>query len=450
MLEGIHGSGSIPAAGDLLLGKYRVERLLGRGGMGVVLAARHLELDEIVAIKLVLPNHAAGEEIVARFVREARAAAKIRGEHVARVTDVGRLENGVPYMVMELLDGEDLEKCVERAGPLSVAHAVDCVLQACEALAEAHGLGIVHRDLKPSILFLTTRVDGTPCVKVLDFGISKLTTGDQAMTTTQQMLGSPLFMSPEQLNSARDVDIRTDVWSLGVIFYQLLTGVYPFVAETMPQLIAKIVLEPPAPVRQHRPEVDPGLERVIMHCLEKQRAARIPDVATLAAALAPFASETGRSSVRRIFAIVERTTGSHRAVPVVTPHAPVAESVTNSPWVETGAPRRTSSMAWIALPVAALIIAAVVVGAIMLGRGAKTAESASNAVAAPFVSSAKAEVTAPPPAVSPNASAEAVAVAASSATAATKATATPKQTVAPKPKPSIKKPADSDPFGGAR
>src|SRR5438105_6241851 len=221
-----------PQPGDMLLGKYRVEHVLGKGGMGVVVSAWHVGLDERVAIKFLLPAVASSQDVVRRFLREAQAAVKIRNEHVARVTDVGTLENGAPYIVMEHLAGVDLGELVDKRGPMPIPDAVECVLQACEALAEAHAMGIVHRDIKPANLFLTSRPDGSPCVKILDFGISKVKTPDsQGMTKTQGMMGSPLYMSPEQLTSAKDVDHRADVYALGVVLYELLTGKQPYDAE---------------------------------------------------------------------------------------------------------------------------------------------------------------------------------------------------------------------------
>jgi len=182
------------SVGEILAGKYRIDRVLGAGGMGVVVAAHHLQLDERVAIKFLLPEMLAQQDAVMRFSREARAAVKIKSEHVARVTDVGTLETGAPYMVMEYLEGIDLAELVRR-GPLPITQAVDFVLQACEAIAEAHALGIVHRDLKPANLFLATLPGGVQSVKVLDFGISKLTGlsasgGQDSATRTKALMGS--------------------------------------------------------------------------------------------------------------------------------------------------------------------------------------------------------------------------------------------------------------------
>ena len=190
--------------GDVLDDKYLVERVLGSGGMGLVLAATHLTLRQPVALKLLLPSSLDDAIVVSRFEREARAAAMLKGEHVARVLDVGHIANGSPYMVMELLEGSDLEKIVEDNGPIATDVAVSYILQACAAIAEAHANGIIHRDLKPHNLFLAKRVDGEPIVKILDFGISKLPDEeDQGLTRTRDVMGSPLYMAPEQLQEAR-------------------------------------------------------------------------------------------------------------------------------------------------------------------------------------------------------------------------------------------------------
>jgi serine/threonine protein kinase len=296
---------SEPREGDVLAGKFRIERVLGVGGMGMVVSAMHLQLDERVAIKFLLPEALMNPEAVARFGREARAAVKIKSEHIARVTDVGALETGAPYMVMELLRGRDLSDLLRDHGALPVPLAVEYVLQACEALAEAHALGIVHRDLKPANLFLTHRADGSPCVKVLDFGISKVTrpTGsgsDMGMTRTQSILGSPLYMSPEQMASARDVDQRTDIWAMGTVLFELLTGRVPFEAETMPQLCTLILHAEPPPPRSVRPDLPEGLEAVVLRCLRKDRAMRYQNVAELAFDLAGYAPDAGPRSAERI------------------------------------------------------------------------------------------------------------------------------------------------------
>jgi serine/threonine-protein kinase len=295
--------------GQILAGKYRVERVLGAGGMGFVVAAHHLQLDEKVAIKFLLPEILQNAEAVARFAREARAAAKIKSEHVARVIDVGTLDSGAPYTVMEFLDGIDLAAWIRKDGPLSVELAVEFVLQACEAVAEAHALGIVHRDLKPSNLFVIRRRDQHLSVKVLDFGISKFTggiaTSGAAMTRTGGTIGSPLYMSPEQMQAASTVDARTDLWSLGVVLYEALSGVSPFAAETVPEVCARILTTVPAPLRVLRPELPAAVEALVQRCLEKDRERRLPDVGELATSLAPFGSENAQLSARRIAGVLQ-------------------------------------------------------------------------------------------------------------------------------------------------
>jgi serine/threonine-protein kinase len=295
------------APGQVLAGKYRVERVLGKGGMGMVVAALHLQLDKRVALKFLLPEVAQNPEIIARFAREARAAGKIESEHVAKVLDVGTLEDGMPYMVMEYLEGQDLSQHVKQRGALPGQDAIEYVLQACEALAEAHKAGIVHRDLKPANLFLTHRADGSPCVKVLDFGISKVALADaqgQAMTQTSALMGSPNYMAPEQLRSARNVDARTDIWSLGIILQELITGDVAFKADTVPELYVSILQSPPIPLRSRRPDAPPQMEAIVTRCLEKDPARRFANVGELATALGELAPARARLSVERITRIV--------------------------------------------------------------------------------------------------------------------------------------------------
>lgn len=273
--------------GETLAGKYRVERVLGRGGMGIVVTARHLELDERVAIKFLVgePSQVA----VDRFLREGRAAVKVKGEHVCRVFDFGRLEEtGEPYIVMEHLEGTDLARKLDRDGPQPAEAVVGWMIEACDALAEAHALGIVHRDLKPANVFLANRPDGSTCAKVLDFGISKLPKAE-TFTQTAAIMGSPVYMSPEQMESARDVDARSDVWSLGVMLYELIAGAPPFVAESMVQLAVKVRENEPRPIRELVPDVPELLVIAIGKCLAKKPGARYASVAELATALAPLA-----------------------------------------------------------------------------------------------------------------------------------------------------------------
>ncbi len=279
--------------GDLVAGKYRIERVLGIGGMGVVVAAHHVELEEKVAIKVLLPELMALEEAVTRFAREARAAVKIKSEHVARVFDVGTLESGAPYIVMELLAGIDLSEWLARTGRLQVETAVDFVLQACVGVAEAHAIGIVHRDIKPANLFCTKKSDGTFTIKVLDFGISK-GTGVPALgasvTQPAQVMGSPTYMSPEQIHAPLEVDVQADVWAMGITLYELLAGAAPFGGASVAEVAYRIASERPAPLREFRSDVPEALEAVILRSLEKDKMNRHANVAELAATLSEFGS----------------------------------------------------------------------------------------------------------------------------------------------------------------
>jgi len=305
-------SGEITAIqpGVILRGKYRVERVLGAGGMGVVVLATHLRMAQRVAVKLLRSEARFGADVVERFAREARAASKLRGEHVVRILDVDDSDAGEPFLVMEYLEGTDLQARLSAQGAgAAIEDAVGWVVQACEGMAEAHALGIVHRDLKPANLFLTRRPDGSEVVKILDFGISKIvepeTKSELAITRPQVAIGSPSYMSPEQLKNAAGVDARADTWALGVMLYELLTNRLPFEATSTAALAACIASEPPRPLRDVRPEVPEEIERIVARCLEKDPAKRFADVAELARALAPFAP-TAQSAALRAARVTEQ------------------------------------------------------------------------------------------------------------------------------------------------
>ncbi|MEO8877963.1 MAG: serine/threonine-protein kinase [Polyangiaceae bacterium] len=306
----------IPHAGDTIGGKYRVERDLAAGGMGAILLATDLSTGDHVAVKVMLPAAMEIEGAVTRFEREARAAAGILSEHVVRIFHVGELPNGAPFMVMEYLEGKDLGEVVGPEKSLKVREAADYVLQTCEAMAEAHKSGIVHRDLKPSNLFLLDRPDGSKIIKVLDFGISKFSADSPAigkdgasLTATRTMMGSPLYMSPEQVRSAKNVDRRSDIWSLGVILYELLSGRLPFEADNAGAICAMIVADAPVPLRWMNKELPENLEKVVMRCLAKEPAERYQDVAELAAALRPFASNAGHVAAAQTQKTMENASG---------------------------------------------------------------------------------------------------------------------------------------------
>ena len=327
------------AVGQVVAQKYRVDRFIGQGGMGVVVAGFHLELDQPVAIKFLSAESGLHSEGAERFRREARAAAKIHSEHVARVFDIGLLDERVPYMVMELLHGSDLEHELEKRGALPVAEAVGYVLQAIDAVAEAHSVGIVHRDLKPTNLFLAERADGSRIVKVLDFGISKsLSSGrprEVALTRTAAFVGSPLYMSPEQMRSARDVDARADVWGLGAILYVMITGQLPHPGGSLPEVCVAVMNTMPRPIKDFVPDAPDELEPIIMKCLAKEPAERYTSVAELAEQLLPFAPEWQL--------VVERATRLLGGAPQAAAYPPAPVRSSNAPALSGATPHRISA-----------------------------------------------------------------------------------------------------------
>ena len=282
------GVSGYPNAGTVLLGKYRVESLIGAGGMGYVLKAHHLELDQPVAIKCLLPELLNREDQVQRFSREARACSKLRGPHVARVMDVGRLPDNSPIIVMEYLEGADLGAIIKAHGAQDPAMAVDMLLQACEGLAEAHGAGIIHRDVKSSNFFIVQPPNQPPLLKVLDFGIATAPAGTSDLTGDTTVMGTPDYMAPEQMRSTKDVDQRSDIWSLGVVLYELLDGTRPFRSETYASLCFAVGMDPPEAMTQPVPA---GLQQIVLRCLAKPLAERYQTVAELAWDLVPFASD---------------------------------------------------------------------------------------------------------------------------------------------------------------
>jgi len=390
---------ALPEPGSRFAGKYVIERELGAGAVGVVYSATHEELRQRVAIKLLREEAPVPSE---RMLREARAAVALQSEHVVRVMDVGRDEGRV-FLVMEQLEGADLASVLRARGRLPVSEAVDYVLHACAGVAEAHARGIVHRDLKPSNLFLTKRADGSPLVKVLDFGISKTSEGDDlegSLTGTSDILGSPLYMSPEQVRGAKNVDHRTDVWSLGVILFRLLSGKAPFGGsgvKSVSAALASVVGDEPQPLRELEPGVPRDLEAAVMRCLEKSPDARFASVAELATALAPFGTDEGRAAVVRL--VRDRAVEAHRR------------------------PRR--GQRWVLLAVAAAVLLGVPAALLIAHRPGRLA-----AASEPPGASAVARTPAPP------ASTTAVDVAdTTSASASPPAPPPPSQSAAARPRP---------------
>lgn len=418
--------------GDVVADKYVVERTLGIGGMGVVVAARDRLLDRQVAIKFLLPKLAGSETAVQRFVREARAATRISSEHVVRLLEIEKLPDGTPFFVMEYLDGSDLRAVLRDRGVLSPSLAVDYVLQAAQAVAEGHVRGVVHRDIKPSNLFLTRRADGTALIKVLDFGIAKTTEAEQpessALTSSDDVrLGSPAYSSPEQLQNPRDVDKRSDIWSLGATLYELLCGRPPFEGNGYLELATRILKDPPTPISSRDlPKTLPhGLEKVLRKCLEKERSQRYANAAELAAALAPFGSDDARVSLARVSGMF----ASQSSFPALTRAVPSDQTTDLEPTLDVAgegarerrstpsSQRRTSNLgaiasdpppagkrSWLVIGVAVAAIAAVVVLRAPMSTGTGVTSTHVAAQAAPGVDApapAAAPVAEPTPVVAP-------------------------------------------------
>ena len=431
-----------PEPGTVLFDKYRIDSLIGEGGMGAVLKARHLGLDVFVAIKVLLPEMMAREEIVKRFLREAQSAVRLKGEHVARVLDVGRLDNGVPFIVMEHLDGADLNAIIKHHGRQDAAIAVDLLLQACDGIAEAHSLGIIHRDIKASNFFVTQPRNQAPLLKVLDFGIATAPEGPSDLTSTQSLLGTPAYMAPEQMRASRNADPRSDIWSLGVVLYELIEGTRPFESDIYPELCLKIGMDPPRAMTSGAPE---ELCAIVRKCLEKPLEQRYQTVAELAFDLVPFSSDqaaartiveqcarmlggrasqvftvtrvTGeltpppitpaplaRASRRSEFTPISEVLGRPTPLPSGQPKTPTSINVSMGELAVTRppAPKRRS---WLIVTTAVVLIGAGGTGAYMATRLDTPAPSAAARPQAPVVEPVKARVevepVAPPPVVAP-------------------------------------------------
>ncbi|HVH46800.1 MAG TPA: serine/threonine-protein kinase, partial [Labilithrix sp.] len=372
--------------GELVGGRYEIERCLGGGGMASVFRAKHVGLDQPVAIKVVSPLIREVPGIVSRFMREARAATRLKGEHIVRVFDVGTTDDGAPYMVMELLEGKDLGELLDEGLQPTVEEAVDYILQACEALAEVHGLGIVHRDLKPANLFVTRGPDGLASIKLIDFGISRvdspLSPKDAVdLTNPDVVMGSPRYMPPEQMESASAADSRSDIWGLGAILYEMLVGNAPFDGESLFDIYAAAVRSPPPAPSSIRSEATEELDEVVLRCLRVDPAERYADVAELAAALAPLGEENARVRAESIARVLEASRARGQGTDDVGVGTPIGTSKSSS---TSRIRRRASSSARVTRRRRVAAFAAISLA--LLGIGAAAAPFARRLHISPSVS----------------------------------------------------------------
>lgn len=420
--------------GTVIAGKYRTERLLGKGGMGAVVLARRIADGEALAIKFLLPTLQDDGHFVERFRREAKATARLSTAHVPRVVDMGTTELGAHYIVMEYCPGKDLRALVKESGPVLEHEAAAYVGQACVALAEAHALQIVHRDVKPSNLLLSKSADGNPLIKVLDFGVAKVRSAniETEMTSTGAVLGSRLYMAPEQMRNPRDVDPRADIWALGICLYYLVSGHTPFAAETSEEVVLAVVLHAPRALREVAPNVSTQFEEVVLKCLEKSRGARFPSVTELARALAPLSQPPAKSArSAKAAAAPPRSSPTAKIEPQISEMEPPAsegptrlmvraaaveqpapESTTNAWQGPTPLPKKEKAMS-LATVAAGSVALGILVGLVALAllQGlsnspteslAQTNETASPAAPAPSVAAPLPPTSEPPPAdVSP-------------------------------------------------
>jgi serine/threonine-protein kinase len=439
------GEVALPKVGDIVAGKYRVVRRLAKGGMGVIFECEHTFLSQKVALKVltdVLQPDSKG-----RFLNEARAAASLESDHAVRVFDFGTLDDGTPYIAMELLSGRDLAATIKARGKLEVGEAVDAVMEALEALAQAHARGIIHRDLKPANLFVATRPGVEAIVKVLDFGISKashtLASAAPVHTSSNALLGSPLYMSPEQLRNSRGIDARTDIWSIGVILYESLTGKPPFNGQHLGELFAAVLERDPPPVRSLRPDLPKALEAAITTCLQREPEARFASAGALAQSLAPFAGPRGAAALQKIRAHGAEAPIDETSAPGFA-HADTtaAQLTAGGGWQrESRAGRRGVRTLLGALGIALALAFLVVTGVIAVRYDPDASRRVPATDGADSVSLAS-SAPPPPPAVSASAAASVVAVV--SAPPSASASAAPARTRTPRPAPTY------DPFSGPR
>jgi serine/threonine-protein kinase len=363
--------------GSTIAGRFQVERVVGIGGMGAVLEAQNVSLGQRVALKVLRRELIHDKDAQARFDQEARIVAQLNTEHVVRVHDLGRTEHGEPFIVMELLAGKTFDHLIEEPTALGVAEAVDLVAEAAVGIAVAHAHGLVHRDVKPGNLFVAAQSDGRSIVKVLDFGLTKVTRSDVLrLTSSASIFGTPLYMSPEQIMSAKKVDHRADQHALAMVLFELLTKSPPYMDESVSAITVKIATEPPPSARSFRADVPPALDAVIQKALAKTPDGRFEDIAAFALSIAAFGTDRGRDAARRAATALNRPPAiPDPATLVPTQHARTPQTVRG--WSSARRARPARRQPW---AIAVGITAALGVGAAVVAwRLSQPADSATHA-----------------------------------------------------------------------